>query len=133
MKNFTLGFLFVALFGLFQSSNAQTTPRFSTSINSNCLKTTAEAFGTLTKDSCATVSWFSNIPGTTSYTNIGSGNRLVYTWAKPGTYNLCAKLVNLCTKFDTVICKTVTVVACDCKLEADFTAVGDCKKVKFSL
>ncbi len=132
MKNLTLGFLFAALFGIFQNATAQTTPRFSTALNNSCLKTTAEAFGTLTKDSCAAVTWYSNTPGTTSYTNIGSGNRLVYTWTKPGTYNLCAKLTNLCTKFDTVICKTVTVVACDCKLEADFTAIGDCKKVKFS-
>ena len=132
MKNLTLGFLFAALFGIFQNATAQTTPRFSTSVNNNCLKTTAEAFGTLTKDTCATIWWYSNIPGTTSYTNIGYGSRLVYSWTKPGTYNLCAKLTNLCTKFDTVICKTITVAACDCNLEADFSATGDCKKVSFS-
>ncbi len=132
MKKFPFLITLIGLLNIAQIAVAQTTPRFSTSVNNACLKTTAEAFGTLTKDSCATVTWYSNIPGTTSYTSIGSGNRLVYTWSKAGTYNLCAKLVNQCTKFDTVICKTITVVACDCKLEASFSAVVDCKKVKFS-
>lgn len=131
MRNLKISFVLFALFSLFAKSHAQSTPKFATALNNQCLVTVAEAYGTLTKDSCATVSWYSNIPGTSTYTFLGSGARISYTWSKAGTYNLCAKLVNQCTKYDTVICKSVTVKACDCSLEASFTAVVDCKKVKF--
>jgi len=131
MKNIKISLAFLALISFFSNSYAQTTTKFATALNIQCLNTVAEAYGTLTKDSCATISWYSNTPGTSTYNYLGSGARLSYTWAKDGTYNLCAKLLNQCTKFDTVICKTITVKACSCSLEASFSAINDCTKVKF--
>ncbi len=131
MKKHLLG-LILLLFSAFTANKAtaQSVPNFNTSLNINCLTVKGEAGGKYTWDSCATVEWFLNIPGTNTYTSIFKG-RFLNTTIKAGTYNLCAKLVNTCTKFDTVICKSITIKACNCTLESSFTYTVDCKKVKF--
>lgn len=118
-----------ALLGLTAiTAKAQTNVRMATSVSSQCLKGTFNAEGSLLNDSCAQIKWFITGNGATTY---AYGAKATYTFPAAGTYTVCGKLLNSCKKFDTSICKTITVVACDCKLTTEFSFVIDCKKVKF--
>ena len=110
------------------TAKAQTKVRLATGVSSQCLTGSFGAEGTLLADSCAQFKWTITGNGTTGY---AYGTKAIYTFPAAGTYTVCAKLLNTCTKFDTSICKTITVVSCDCKLTTEFSFVGDCKKVKF--
>jgi PKD repeat protein len=110
------------------SATAQTKVRLATGVSSQCLTGTFVAEGTLLADSCAQLKWSITGNGTTSY---AYGTKATYTFPAAGTYTVCAKLLNTCAKFDTMVCKTITVVSCDCKLTTEFSFSNDCKKVKF--
>ncbi len=110
------------------AANAQTKTRLATGVSSQCLKGSFNAEGTLLNDSCAQIKWFITGNGSTTY---AYGAKATYTFPAAGTYTVCGKLMNTCTKFDTSICKTITVVSCDCKLTTEFSFTNDCKKVKF--
>ncbi|MEY3861594.1 MAG: hypothetical protein RIS50_1875, partial [Bacteroidota bacterium] len=110
------------------AANAQTKTRLATGVSSQCLIGSFGAEGTLLNDSCAQFKWTITGNGTTAY---AYGTKATYTFPSAGTYTVCAKLLNTCTKFDTSICKTITVVGCDCKLTTEFSFTNDCKKVKF--
>lgn len=110
------------------SANAQTKVRLATGVSSQCLKGSFTAEGTLLNDSCAQFKWFITGNGSTTY---AYGPKTTYNFPAAGTYTVCGKLYNACTKFDTTICKTITVVSCDCKLTTEFSFTNDCKKVKF--
>lgn len=109
-------------------AQGQTKVRLATGLSSQCLTGSFGAEGTLLSDSCAQLKWTITGNGTTSY---AYGTKTSFTFASAGTYTVCAKLVNTCTKFDTQVCKTITVVSCDCKLTTEFSFSNDCKKVKF--
>ena len=122
-------FLALVLIGTISiSANAQTKVRLATGVSSQCLKGSFNAEGTLLNDSCAQIKWFITGNGATTY---AYGAKATYTFPAAGTYTVCGKLINTCTKFDTSICKTITVVSCDCKLTTEFSFTNDCKKVKF--
>lgn len=122
-------FLALVLIGTISiSANAQNKVRLATGVSSQCLKGSFNAEGTLLNDSCAQIKWFITGNGATTY---AYGAKATYTFPAAGTYTVCGKLLNTCTKFDTSICKTITVVSCDCKLTTEFSFTNDCKKVKF--
>jgi len=122
-------FLALILIGTISiSANAQTKVRLATGVSSQCLKGSFTAEGTLLNDSCAQFKWFITGNGSTTY---AYGPKTTYNFPAAGTYTICGKLYNTCTKFDTTICKTITVVSCDCKLTTEFSFTNDCKKVKF--
>lgn len=108
------------------ATNAQSN-RLSTTVSTKCLSATVKAYGTLLDDSCAAITWYVN--GST--TAAAKGNYATIYFSANGTYKICAKLLNTCKKFDTVICTSVTVANCDCNLTTDFKWQNDCKKVKF--
>lgn len=128
MKKLILFFtLLLALF-LTNEVSAQNTTRLATGVSSECLKGSFNAEGSLLKDSCAQMKWFITSNGTTTY---AYGAKATYTFPKAGTYTICGKLLNPCKKFDTTVCKTITVTSCDCKLTTEFGFTNECKKVKF--
>ena len=91
-----------------------------------CLK--IEAKPTIV-DSCATVTWA--IGSSTTY----SGNVLTHTFSAPGTYQVCMKYKNSCTKWDTTICKSVTVDTCPCSFTPYLVLTNDtsdCYKYKYT-
>ena len=128
MKKLIHFFAVVLISTIAISANAQTKVRLATGVTSQCLTGSFGAEGTLLADSCAQFKWTITGNGTTAY---AYGTKATYTFPAAGTYTVCAKLLNTCTKFDTSICKTITVVSCDCKLTTEFSFVGDCKKVTF--
>lgn len=128
MKKQIQFFAIVILSLLTINAQAQTKVRLATGVTSQCLTGSFGAEGTLLADSCAQFKWTITGNGSTGY---AYGAKATYTFPAAGTYTVCGKLLNTCTKFDTSICKTITVVSCDCKLTTEFTFVGDCKKVKF--
>ncbi|MFM8995020.1 MAG: hypothetical protein ACKOI1_02110, partial [Bacteroidota bacterium] len=100
-------FLALILIGTISiSANAQTKVRLATGVSSQCLIGTFGAEGTLLADSCAQFKWTITGSGTTGY---AYGTKVTYTFPAAGTYTVCGKLYNACTKFDTTICKTITV------------------------
>jgi PKD repeat protein len=119
---------FVLLGSTAMTAEAQTKVRLATGVTSQCLTGTFGAEGTLLADSCAQFKWTITGNGTTAYTY---GTKVTYTFPAAGTYTVCGRLFNSCKKFDTSICKTITVVSCDCKLTTEFSFSTDCKKVKF--
>ena len=121
----TIQFLCLALvFLIGNSAQAQSTTRMKAVVTTNCLNAVFVAEGTLVADSCASVKWTIN-NGTSV---VAMGKKVYYTFSTAGTYTVCAKLYNTCKKFDTSVCTTVTVVACDCKLTTEFSFKNDCKK-----
>jgi PKD repeat protein len=121
----TIQFLCLALvFLIGNTAQAQSAPRMKVGVTTNCLNAVFIAEGTLVADSCAYVKWTIN-NGTSV---VAMGKKVYYTFSAAGTYTVCAKLYNTCKKFDTVVCTTVTVVACDCKLTTEFSFKNDCKK-----
>jgi len=68
----------------------------------NCLKYNFEA----PIGNCVKYKWA--IGGQLIYNRLTS-----YTFAKPGTYQICLYLMDTCNKCDTVICKSVVVSGCD--------------------
>lgn len=121
----TIQYLALALvFLLGNSAQAQTAARMKVGITTNCLTAVFVTEGTLVADSCATVKWTIN-NGTSA---VATGSKVTYTFSAAGTYTVCAKLLNTCKKFDTSVCTTVTVVACDCNLTTEFSFKNDCKK-----
>jgi PKD repeat protein len=121
----TIQFLCLALVILIgNTAQAQSAPRMKVGVTSNCLNAVFVAEGSLVADSCAYVKWTIN-NGTSV---VAMGKKVYYTFSAAGTYTVCAKLYNTCKKFDTVVCTTVTVVACDCKLTTEFSFKNDCKK-----
>lgn len=119
---------FVLLGSTAMTVKAQTKVRLATGVTSQCLTGTFGAEGTLLADSCAQFKWAITGNGTTAY---AYGTKVTYTFPAAGTYTVCGRLYNSCKKFDTSICKTITVVSCDCKLTTEFSFSTDCKKVKF--
>ncbi|NBX65088.1 MAG: hypothetical protein EBT66_09125, partial [Bacteroidetes bacterium] len=115
---------FVLLGSTAMTAKAQTKVRLATGVTSQCLTGTFGAEGTLLADSCAQFKWTITGNGTTAY---AYGTKVTYTFPAAGTYTVCGKLLNTCTKFDTSICKTITVVSCDCKLTTEFSFSTDCK------
>ena len=77
-------------------------------MGSKCLEAYAEAYGSLVGDSCSTIYW--KVNGQTK-----QGNPLTYTFSAPGTYEICLKVLNTCSKWDTMICKKITVDTCPTK------------------
>ena len=121
----TIQFLCLALvFLIGNTAQAQSAPRMKVGVTSNCLNAVFVAEGSLVADSCAYVKWTIN-NGTSV---VAMGKKVYYTFSAAGTYTVCAKLYNTCKKFDTTVCTTVTVVACDCKLTTEFSFKNDCKK-----
>ena len=121
----TIQFLCLALvFLIGNSAQAQSTTRMKAVVTTNCLNAVFVAEGSLVSDSCASVKWTIN-NGTSV---VAMGKKVYYTFSTAGTYAVCAKLYNTCKKFDTSVCTTVTVVACDCKLTTEFSFKNDCKK-----
>ena len=121
----TIQFLCLALvFLIGNSAQAQSTTRMKAVVTTNCLNAVFVAEGSLVSDSCASVKWTIN-NGTSV---VAMGKKVYYTFSTAGTYTVCAKLYNTCKKFDTSVCTTVTVVACDCKLTTEFSFKNDCKK-----
>lgn len=94
-----------------------------------CLTMTAWTENVKT-DSCTKVYW--QIAGQLA----GNGSQLSYKFAKRGTYQVCMKVLNSCKKWDTIICKSVTVDTCKStnpcdQLKPNFEFKIDCRKVKF--
>ncbi len=77
-------------------------------MGSKCLEAYAEAYGSMVGDSCSTIYWKLN--GQTK-----QGNPLTYKFSAPGTYEICLKVLNTCSKWDTMICKKITVDTCPSK------------------
>ena len=124
MKKTLHFFAFALTFLLGNLVQAQTTTRMKAGATTNCLTAVFVTEGTLVADSCATVKWTVN-NGTSA---VATGSKATYTFSAAGTYQVCAKLLNTCKKFDTSICFSVTVVSCDCKLTTEFSFKNDCKK-----
>jgi PKD repeat protein len=79
-------------------------------------------------DSCAQVKYAIN----GSYV---TGVQATYTFTTAGTYTVCMKIYNPCKKWDTSVCKSVTVKSCDtnsCDLKPDFQWKNSCLKTQFS-
>jgi PKD repeat protein len=124
MKKTIQFFTLALIFLLGNSAQAQSATRMKAVVTTNCLNAVFVAEGTLVSDSCASVKWTIN-NGTSV---VAMGKKVYYTFSTAGTYTVCAKLYNTCKKFDTSVCTTVTVVACDCKLTTEFSFKNDCKK-----
>lgn len=77
-------------------------------MGSKCLEAYAEAYGSMVGDSCSSVYW--KVDGQTK-----QGNPLTYKFSAPGTYEICLKVLNTCSKWDTMICKKITVDTCPTK------------------
>jgi PKD repeat protein len=94
--------------------------------STTCLKVTLWAVDKRAFDSCAQSKFTVN--GT-----YVTGPQASYTFPNAGTYTVCLKIYNSCKKWDTTICKSITVKSCDnpCNLTPAFTWKADCRKVKF--
>lgn len=128
MKNTMTKWLLIllALLGTGMKSEAQTRKpnwEFST----QCLKMTAWPVN-ISPDSCIKVYWQVNGVASSSW-------QLSHTFTKPGTYQVCMKVLNSCRKWDTTICKSVKVDTCPTnpcdKFKPDFSWKADCRKVRF--
>jgi hypothetical protein len=124
MKKTLHFFAFALTFLIGNLVQAQAITRMKAGATTNCLTAVFVTEGTLVADSCATVKWTVN-NGTSA---VATGSKATYTFSAAGTYQVCAKLLNTCKKFDTSICFSVTVVSCDCKLTTEFSFKNDCKK-----
>ncbi len=109
LKNLPLAF--IALIGatIFQPAPlASQQQKADFGLGSKCLEVYAEAYGAAIADSCSSIYW--KVGG-----KIVQGNPLNYSFSAPGTYEVCLKIQNTCWKWDTTICKKVTVDTCPTK------------------
>lgn len=111
---------------MFSNVSAQgTTSKLDWSYASTCLKIDAKPSN---YDSCNSITWV--IGSSTTYT----GSVLSHTFSAPGTYQVCMKYKNNCTKWDTTICKSVTVDTCPCSFTPYIVLTkdsADCYKYKY--
>lgn len=105
LYKFLLALIMVAASSVGNKANAQNSGSFEYS--TKCLTVSLWATNKQAYDSCAQVKFALN--GT-----YVSGVQASYTFTTAGTYQVCMKIYNPCKKWDTVICKSVTVAACDC-------------------
>ncbi len=125
-----ISYLILSLFLLAQATiSAQgTTAKVDFTTSTNCLK--IEAKPTTYDSSCTTVTWVLGSSSSTTY----SGPYFSYTFSSPGTYQVCMKYKNSCTKWDTTICKSVTVDTCPCSWTPYVVLTkdsADCYKYKY--
>lgn len=126
-KIYKLLFLIAALTGLFQQKASAQNSGLTFQYSTKCLTLTAWADGKQAFDSGAVVKFTVN--GT-----IISGKQITYTASTSGTYQVCMKVINTAKKWDTSICKSITLKSCDstiCNLKPSFTWKNDCLKVRF--
>lgn len=92
-----------------------------------CLSLTAYA-SNLNHDSCLDFWWQIDGKWFNSYS-------LNYKFTKPGTYQVCLKVKNLCKSVDSFYCKSIKVDTCApnacSNFKPDFTWKADCRKVRF--
>lgn len=127
MKNlykFLLALLMVAASVAGNKAKAQNQSYFEYS--TNCLKVTLWATDKRAFDSCAQTKFSLN--GT-----YVTGPQATYTFPAAGTYSVCLKIYNSCKKWDTTICKSITVKACNkCDWsKAAWSYKVDCRKLTF--
>ena len=118
-----LSLLLVLLWG--NSSDIKAQSQYGWTYRTECLTMIASYSGKT--DSCLTVSWQS--AGTTF-----TGSSFTFKFPTRGTYQVCMKVINKCRKWDTIICKTVTVDTCvnPCNnFKPDFTWKAECKTARF--
>lgn len=125
-----LQLLYMFLFGILATNlSAQgTTTKVDFAYNATCLK--VEAKPTYYDSACNSVTWVVGSSSSTTYT----GSVLSYTFSAPGTYQVCMKYKNNCTKWDTTICKSVTVDTCPCSWAPYIVLTKDsvdCYKYKY--
>lgn len=116
--------LFAFLLGNQKELKAQT--QYGWTYKTECLNVIASYSGK--QDSCIAIYW--QAAGAT-YT----GYSLNYKFAKPGTYQVCMKVKNICRAWDTIICKSITVDTCTSNpclnFKPDFTWKTDCRNIRF--
>jgi len=126
MKKLLQIFLGLIITFMFSNVSAQgTNSKLDWSYAATCLKIDAKPS---TYDSCNSITWV--IGSSTTYT----GSVLSYTFSAPGTYQVCMKYRNNCTKWDTTICKSVTVDTCPCSFTPYIYLTKDsldCYKYKY--
>lgn len=126
MKNlykFLLAIVMVAASAAGSKVKAQNQHSFEYS--TRCLTVSLWAKDKRAFDSCAQVKFTLN--GT-----YVSGVQTSYTFPKAGTYQVCMKIVNSCKKWDTIVCRSITVADCKCDMsKAGFGYSNKCMDYVF--
>lgn len=97
-------FVFFAFFATF-SVKAQVKTGFEH--KSNCLQSSFSSFGI--DSACESVAWFIG----NSTTPVSKQDHFNYTFSKSGTYTVCMSVYNICKRYDTLYCKSITVKDCN--------------------
>ena len=74
---------------------------------SNCLQSSFSSFGI--DSACESVAWFVG----NSTTPVSKQDHFNYTFSKAGSYTICMSVYNICKRYDTLYCKTITVSDCN--------------------
>jgi len=118
----------IALIALFFSNIASAQSKIGFSTQSQCLTLYASPYY---YDSCESISW------SVGNTVVSKSYSLKYTFNTSGTYTVCMKIMNYCTKWDTTICQQVKVAACPCDTTKVVMSVAKdtitCGKFKFNV
>ncbi|MCC7299410.1 MAG: PKD domain-containing protein, partial [Bacteroidia bacterium] len=127
LYNIVLAFLLLTASSLGQKAVAQNNYT-GFEYSATCLKVGLWVTDKRGFDSCAQTKF------TVNGSVVATGPQATYTFPSAGTYTVCVKIINTCKKWDTQVCKSITVKSCDsnsCKLNPEFSAKNDCLKAKF--
>ena len=127
LKHTLLFTLLTSIFAMGNNQELKAQNQYGWTYRSECLTLTASA-NILKPDSCLDYWW--QIDG-----KWVTGSTLSYKFTKPGTYQVCLKVKNICKSVDSFYCKSIKVDTCPpnacLNFKPDFTWKADCRNVRF--
>lgn len=95
------------LFAIFATLSLKAQVKTGFEHKSNCLQSSFSSFGI--DSACESVAWFVG----NSTTPVSKQDHFNYTFSKAGSYTICMSVYNICKRYDTLYCKTITVSDCN--------------------